>query len=137
MRKKWIDKFGKAYYYYVYKDVLFLALDTNPEDAISINPKQVDYFKGILENHQNVKWTFVFMHHPLWTYGEYAGGFTQIEALLQSRKHTIIAGHNHRYVFEKRNQANYYILATTGGGSGLRGPQFGEFDHITWVTMTE
>ena len=137
MRQKWVDKFGKAYYYYVYKDVLFLALDTNPEDAITISPAQIDYFKGVLADHQNVRWTFVFMHHPLWTYGEYAGGFTQIEALLKGRKHTVIAGHNHRYVFEKRDQTNYYILATTGGGSGLRGPQFGEFDHLTWVTMTE
>jgi len=28
-------------------------------------------------------------------------------------------------------------LATTGGGSRMRGVDFGEFDHATWVTMTE
>jgi hypothetical protein len=28
-------------------------------------------------------------------------------------------------------------LATTGGGSGLRGNRFGEFDHIVWMTMTD
>jgi hypothetical protein len=32
---------------------------------------------------------------------------------------------------------NYYQLATTGGGSFLRGVRFGEFDHFTWVTMKE
>jgi hypothetical protein len=30
---------------------------------------------------------------------------------------------------------NYYMLATTGGASGLAGARFGSFDHITWVTM--
>ncbi len=29
------------------------------------------------------------------------------------------------------------MLGTTGGGSRLRGPQFGEFDHVVWVTMTD
>jgi hypothetical protein len=28
-------------------------------------------------------------------------------------------------------------LATTGGGSALRGPIFGQFDHVLWVTMTD
>jgi len=36
---------------------------------------------------------------------------------------------------EKPN-ANCYTLSTTGGGSPLRGPEFGEFDHLAWVTMT-
>src|SRR4029077_17023647 len=28
-----------------------------------------------------------------------------------------------------------YVLATTGGVSKGRGVDFGEFDHVTWVTM--
>jgi hypothetical protein len=31
---------------------------------------------------------------------------------------------------------NYYQLATTGGGSSLRGVKYGEFDQSAWVTMT-
>jgi hypothetical protein len=30
---------------------------------------------------------------------------------------------------------NYYQLATTGGGSRLRGLRYGEFDHVAWVTV--
>ena len=30
---------------------------------------------------------------------------------------------------------NYYQLATTGGGSKLRGVRYGEFDQIAWVTV--
>ncbi len=137
MRKKWMDKFGRAYYHYIYKDVLFLALDSNPVAAEIVNKEQIAYFAKVLKENPNVRWTLVFMHHPLWTYGETASGFIEIEKLLEGRPHTVIAGHNHRYLYMERNKANYYILASTGGGSGLRGPQFGEFDHVTWVTMTD
>ena len=34
-----------------------------------------------------------------------------------------------------RNGTEYYQLATTGGGSRIRGVEYGEFDHIAWITM--
>jgi hypothetical protein len=37
----------------------------------------------------------------------------------------------------ERNNGKYFVLATTGGGSRLRGPNLGEFDHVVWVTMTQ
>jgi hypothetical protein len=36
-----------------------------------------------------------------------------------------------------RKDQRYFVLATTGAGSDLRGPAFGEFDHVAWVTMTQ
>ena len=36
-----------------------------------------------------------------------------------------------------RDSRDYITLATLGGGSALRGPNFGEFDHFMWVTMTD
>jgi hypothetical protein len=30
---------------------------------------------------------------------------------------------------------HYYSLATTGGDSRMRGVEYGEFDHLVWVTM--
>lgn len=137
MREKWIEKFGRAYYHFLYKDVLFLCLDSNPENAETIDEDQVAYFAKVLEKHADVRWTFVLMHHPLWTYGEFAGGFNDIERLVEGRPHSVIAGHNHRYLYMPRKNVNYYILASTGGGSQLRGPKFGEFDHVTLVTMDE
>jgi len=137
MREYWNKKFGRAYYHFIYKNVLFVALDSNPEDAETINEDQIAYVKNSLEENPNVKWTLVFLHHPLWLYGEYAGGFTEIEKLLENRPHTVIAGHIHRYMYQVRNKTNYSTLETTGGGSQLRGPRFGEFDHVTLVTMTD
>ena len=49
----------------------------------------------------------------------------------------MFAGHVHHYVQFERNGAEYYQLATTGGGSQLRGQSYGEFDHVVWVTMEE
>ena len=49
----------------------------------------------------------------------------------------MIAGHTHHYLHERRGDTNYYILGTTGGGSQLRGSRYGEFDHITLITMSD
>lgn len=60
----------------------------------------------------------------------------RVEALLADRPHTVFSGHIHHYVQYQRNGGRqYYALATTGGGSQLRGRPYGEFDHVTWLTM--
>ena len=140
MEDIWEERFGRTYYHFVYKDVLFLAL--NSEEAIKgsggggIEDEQYEYIKKVLEDHPNVRWTMVFAHQPMWEYDN-PRRWWDVEGLLEGRNHTVFVGHYHSYVKEKRNKANYYILATTGGGSNLRGPLFGEFDHLVWVTMTD
>jgi hypothetical protein len=62
-------------------------------------------------------------------------GWLDIEKALNERPYTVFAGHIHRYQKFVRQGMNYYQLATTGGGSKLRGLRYGEFDHIVWVTM--
>ena len=139
MARKWKERFGKDYYSFVYKDVLFLCL--NSEERMRgagkgyIDDPQLAFVRETLEKHNDVKWTMVFLHQPLWDQ-EDNGQWGEVEKLLSDRKHTVYAGHRHRYVKYDRNNSNYYILATTGGGSGLRGPRFGEFDHVVWITMT-
>ncbi len=136
MRDVWNSRSGVPYYSFVYKDVLFLALDSTGEKGRIVPDHQVEYMKQALDRHQDVRWTFVFLHHPLWLYDDPAG-FAKLQPLLQDRPHTVIAGHTHHYLHENRNGADYYILGTTGGGSRLRGRRFGEFDHVTWVTMSD
>src|SRR3712207_5735814 len=62
-------------------------------------------------------------------------GWLEMEKLLAGRPYTVFAGHVHRYQKFVRQGQNYYQLATTGGGSKLRGTKHGEFDHLVWVTM--
>ncbi|MCI4671721.1 MAG: metallophosphoesterase [Bacteroidia bacterium] len=140
MAQKWKERFGKDYYHFIYKDVLFLCLNTEEKKRGAgrgyIDQPQYDYVKKTLEANQDVKWTLVFMHQPLWDQKD-NGMWADVENLLKDRKHTVYVGHRHRFVKYERNNSKYFILATTGGGSGLRGPAFGEFDHVVWITMTD
>lgn len=135
MQQDWLNRFGQPHYYFLYKNVLFISLNSQDDGDYGMKPAQVDYFKSVIEKHPNVKWTFLFMHQPLW--GKKNSGFDKIETALQNRNYTVFAGHTHNYVLSKRNNRKYFILATTGGGSERRGEQFGEFDHITWVTLND
>lgn len=140
MAEEWKKRFGKDYYHFVYQDVLFLCL--NSEERMRgagrgyIDEPQLAYIREALAANEGVKWTMVFLHQPLWDQ-EDAGLWPEVEAALAGRPHTVFAGHRHRYVKYERNDQRYFVLATTGGGSSLRGPRFGEFDHVVWVTMTE
>ena len=136
MKHQWLKRFGRDYYYFVYKDVLFVLMNTNDGDGVTFSPEQVAYVKKVLADHPNVRWTMFFMHHPIWAYEENQV-FMGIEEMIGDRPYTVFAGHTHHYLYTNRNNRNYYVLGTTGGGSKLRGARFGEFDHITWVTMDE
>lgn len=136
----WEEKYGRSYYHFVYRDVLFLAL--NSEEATKgsnlggIEKPQYEYIKKVLKAYPDVRWTLLFMHQPLWILDN-TRYWPEVEDLLKKRRHTVFAGHHHHYVKYTRNNGKYVMLATTGGTSQLRGPDFGEFDHVVWVTMTD
>lgn len=133
----WQEKFGRRYYHFVYKDVLFLALNSDdPPASGSMSAEQVAYVKKALEENPAARWTIVALHKPIWAQANLdKNGWLDVEKLLAGRNYTVFAGHVHRYQKYVRQGMNYYQLATTGGGSRLRGPRYGEFDHLVWVTM--
>ena len=146
MRDLWRQKFGVNYYSFVYRDVLFLILDSQDGDPESgfhagLSPDQIAYMRQALAEHDDVRWTLLFFHQPLWLYDEEEPdadtAFSQITAALNDRPYTVFAGHRHEYARYERHNHYFYMLSTTGGGSSLRGPFFGELDHVTWVTMTD
>ncbi len=132
---KWRERFGQTYYHFVYRDVLFLCLNTyDPEQRIS--PEQIAFVEKVLKENPRVRWTCVFMHEPLWDYKK-PTGWDDVEKLLLDRPYTVFAGHYHTYTKYVRHDRRYIVLATTGGGfkDGMTSPELGSFDHITWVTM--
>jgi len=143
--KEWEERFGRRYYHFLYRDVLFLAVNSDdPSEADEkgkdmkggIRAEQIEYFQKVLKENPSPRWTFVCMHKPLWTQENLStNGFLELEQMLEGRKYTMFAGHIHRYQKFVRNGMNHYQLATTGGGSKLRGLSYGEFDHVAWVTM--
>lgn len=142
MHRLWRERFGPEWYSFDYKNVHFVCLCS--EDPVNkIGEKQLEFLKKDLDANQDARWTLVFVHKPLWTYaeaqiaerGKDRTNWKRVEAMLVDRPHTVFAGHVHHYVQYERNGNEYYSLATTGGGSSLRGNQYGEFDHVTWLTM--
>jgi hypothetical protein len=132
----WGGRYGKSYYHFVYKNTLFIAVNSEDTKGGNVTPVQVAEIKKALDENPNARWTLLFVHKPLWTHKDLeSNGWAAVEKALAGRKYTVFCGHVHRYQKYVRNGMNYYQLATTGGGSKLRGLTYGEFDHITWITM--
>lgn len=140
MREVWRQRYGSTYYSFVYKDVLFVCLNSMDGGLHQISEAQVAWLRAELAKHGQVRWTLVFLHTPLWDdppgSAAEASPWAPLEAAFGQRRYTVFAGHHHRYVKRELNSRKYFTLATTGGGSALRGLAYGEFDHIVWVTMT-
>ena len=137
----WEARYGASYYHFLYKDVLFLCLNSEDGKRATISDTQIAYADSVLSANRDVRWTLVFVHQPLWVYTDEDGGlrdtgWSGINDLIRDRRHSVFAGHFHTYQKFDRNGQDYFILATTGGGSSLRGPLYGQFDHVVWVTMT-
>ncbi|MBT8235473.1 MAG: metallophosphoesterase [Bacteroidia bacterium] len=172
MRDFWKKRYGPRYYHFLYRDVLFLMMDSEDfeetrmmeifqardtalriirgeiegkyEDGTYYNmperttgamgSAQLDYFKGILRDNPDVKWTFVLMHKPLWM-REDEKGLGPLESLLADRPYTVINGHFHSLSHRKRHERDYIILGTTGG-SQHAGDSL-SMDHLTLIRMLE
>jgi 3',5'-cyclic AMP phosphodiesterase CpdA len=136
----WKERFGRRYFHFAYKDVLFLCLNSDdPFEKGSmgrISQDQIDWLQRTLKENDRARWTIVTLHKPLWNYAEpEKTGWLEVEKALAGRPYTVFCGHVHRYQKWVRHGMNYYQLATTGGSSKVRGLPYGEFDHIIWVTM--
>ena len=142
MHRLWRERFGPEWYSFDYQGVHFLCL-CSEDPQTRIGEKQLAWIEQDLAEHHDARWTFVFFHKPLWTYAERAEAagvadptnWKKVEKLLATRPHTVFAGHEHRYIQFNRQGRQYFQLATTGGGSLLRGKKYGEFDHVVWMTM--
>jgi len=145
MAREWLRRFGPSYYHFVYKDVLFLVLNSelfssyaSPGRAVEggdTQEAQMRFVERVLAEHRDARWTFVLLHQPFWdTPGEHAD-WQRVEAWLGDRPATVLAGHFHFYTAQVRSGREYITLGTTGGGSELRGIDRGEFDHVMLVSF--
>jgi protein tyrosine/serine phosphatase/predicted phosphodiesterase len=178
-RKAWAERRGPQYYHFLYKDVLFIVLDTedaerpmppnmerdiatynrlkkeDPKKAtafiiewmktpeaqeafghatkVEFPEKQRAWFKEVLAENKDVRWTFVFLHEPVWD--NPSDSFKEIDKAIQGRDYTFFAGHTHYYDYDRINDHEYITVASAGAAFTHDGP--GNVDHLTWVTMTE
>lgn len=179
-RKVWAQRRGPSYYYFKYKNVLFIALDTEGKEeshapeleadlskyndlnindpdaakafAAEVNllsrvqeivaeeppkiefPKdQIEWFKKVLADNKDVRWTLVFLHQPVWN--NPSESFKEIDKAIKGREYTFFAGHTHYYDYDRLNGKEYITVASAGATIVADGP--GNVDMISWVTMTD
>ena len=149
----WKEFFGEnTYYAFMYKNVLFACLNTMDgrhgpvAEQCGISGEQYAWLRKTLAEHADARWTMIFMHQPSeWLTDAW---FKLEKEVLTKRNYTVFAGDWHTYMHAKRHGRDYYVLSVAGGGSclnaygsedrraALMGKEYGEMDHITWVTMT-
>ena len=179
-RSAWTERRGPDYYYFKYKDVLFIALDTegmeesvapeleadlskfndlnidDPEAAkafaakvnliprvseivakeppkVDFTEQQVAWFKKVLAENKDVRWTLVFLHQPVWN--NPSSSFQEMDAAIEGRNYTFFAGHTHYYDYDPIKGKEYITVASAGATIVHDGP--GNVDMLTWVTMTD
>lgn len=177
-KEVWQERHGPGYYYFVYKDVLFMVLDSEdnprPEPPPEIKEltktykrlqvedpakaremlaefmgseaivaalgqpaefpeSQRAWIKKTLEDNANARWTFLFLHEPVWE--NPSDSFKEVKKLLKGRDYTFFAGHLHYYDYDNIDGREYITIGPAGASWHHDGP--GNVDHITWVTMTE
>jgi predicted phosphodiesterase len=137
MLRIWRQRYGPDYYSFIYRDVLFLCLNSNDQGHYVLREQQQAWALKTLDDHRSARWTIVICHDPLWEY-KWDTGWSAIEAALGERPYTVFSGHYHRYAKFRRNERDYYILAATGGGTqdNFTPEAHGVMDHFAWVTMT-
>ncbi|WP_373092478.1 metallophosphoesterase [Zhongshania sp.] len=141
MANIWRERYGADYYHFVYKNTLFLVLNTeadlNGPGRPGISETQLAYMEKVLKKNRQVAWTLIFLHQPVWRMGD-TDDWNRLADMLGSRPYTAFAGHMHSYEYATNDKGRELItLSSTGGVSQLRGKAYGEFDHVTWVTMKE
>jgi len=172
MRSYWEATVGPSYYHFVYKNVLFLILNSEDFDSAkmenifnaraeaikvlsgeregvyteteyfkmpersfgAMSTNQLNYFTSVLRRYNKVRWTFLFMHKPLWK-NEESKTFKSLEKMMAGRNYSVFNGHEHSFSFHRINQQAYTTLGTTGGGQNANDPN--AFDHISWVSMRD
>ncbi|MCC6485859.1 MAG: metallophosphoesterase [Candidatus Hydrogenedentes bacterium] len=135
-KQVWARRHGPLYYHFVYRDALFLCLNSDDDALAHFGEDQTRYVEKALAEHAGVKWTFLFFHKPVWTKSK-ESGWDRIESALAARPYTVFAGHTHEYLKYDRKGRDYFNLGTTGGGQAHAGRVAGEFDHIVWVTFRD
>lgn len=178
-KEVWKERIGHSYYSFIYKNVLFIVLDSedaprkfppnmekdiatfnklkkeNPaalkkwldawlktpeakeafgeENKVEFPEAQRAWLKKTLTEHSNVRWTFIFVHEPVWD--NPSASFKDIQEMLKGRKHTFFAGHVHYYDYDYIDGVEYITVGPAGAAFMRHGP--GNVDHIMWVTMTD
>jgi predicted phosphodiesterase len=95
--------------------------------------EQRAWLKKVLADNADVRWTFLFLHEPVWD--NPSDSFKEIDQMLQDRNFTFFAGHTHYYDYDLIKGHEYITVGSAGAAFIHDGP--GNVDMLALVTMTE
>jgi hypothetical protein len=137
----WKGDFGATYFQFVYRDCLFLVLNTEEERFDGRGPvweKMMAFAEETLGAQAGVRHTFLFFHKPMWADPRFTKDWARLETALGARPYTAVAGHEHYLCAEKRGDNLLVIQNATGGGIGLSDvKEIGCFHAFAHVRVTE
>ncbi|MEN8186330.1 MAG: metallophosphoesterase [Bacteroidota bacterium] len=139
----WTKNIGLRYYSFVYKNNLFLMLNTEEyrkTNDDTLGAKQLAFIENELKMNSDVNQTFIFMHRPLWTEKSNKRSkkeeWNKISSWIKDRKALIVAGHWHNLLYEKKEGNRYLVHGSTGGVLKENNlAELGKFHHYSMVSV--
>lgn len=137
----WQEDFGATYYFFLYRQCLFLVLNTEEERFDGRGPvweKMMGFAESSLKEYTEVQHTFVFFHKPMWVDPRFKQDWKRLRTALGTRRFTVIAGHEHYLSVDYDEENPLIIMNATGAGvreSNIRA--FGGFHAYAHVTVQE
>lgn len=142
------EHFGPLWYAFQHKGCWFIVLYTDEGDPRTgrksftdpnsqvMSPRQTQWLASALDKAKGARHTFVFLHHPRWTGGDYGRDWDRIHPMLsKARVSAVFGGHHHRLQFDgTRDGVQYYRLGTTGGSLD-KDLEPDAFHHYVQVTV--
>ncbi|MFB9756315.1 metallophosphoesterase family protein [Paenibacillus hodogayensis] len=108
-------------------------LQSMSQVKMTIGEEQFSFIENVLNEHQDVSWTFINMHKPGWKTG--SEEFRRLEQLLADRPHTIFAGHLHELEYTREGNRERIQLGRTGGLPHGEEETGANANLMLWVTM--
>jgi len=135
----YLERYGDRFplfYSFGHNGCRFIVLDSELHGEYkNITDRQLVWLKKELKRHRDARKLFVFLHQPLWKYGD-SNWMKEVHPLLaQYRVDTVFCGHLHMYTKHATLDGVRYVV-TGGAGAKLNDSEFeGGFYHYCVVTV--
>lgn len=137
-RRTYTKRYGPTYFSFDNHGCHFIGLDTElTTKETALSPDQLAWLETDLKTHSDARFTFVFLHQPLWDVQPDRWNRDVHPLLAKYGVDFVFAGHDHIYRYDGMRDGVAYTI--TGGANPLisGGELNGEFNHFIAVTVRQ
>ncbi len=139
----WSENIGLRYYSFVYKNNLFLLLNTEEYRKTNdgtFGSAQLKFIEKQIVTNKHVDQIFLFIHRPQWGRNgleeNSSEEWRQVLSMLQNKNVTVFAAHKHKLLFQRIENIPHIVISATGGKLTPKTlPELGYFHHYSLVTV--